>query len=62
MNKAYNKRLMIEYKQLMRKSADELGFTVKLNTFAKHKSLSDSLNDRREESKLLAFTKVTVES
>jgi ubiquitin-conjugating enzyme E2 Q len=30
MNKAYNKRLMIEYKQLMRKSADELGFTVKL--------------------------------
>ena len=30
MNKAYNKRLMIEYKQLMKKSVAELGFSVKL--------------------------------
>ena len=30
MNKAYNKRLMIEYKQLMKKSVADLGFSVKL--------------------------------
>lgn len=30
LNKAYNKRLMIEYKQLMKKSVDELGFSVQL--------------------------------
>lgn len=30
MTKAYNKRLMIEYKQLMKKSVAELGFTIKL--------------------------------
>jgi len=30
MTKAYNRRLMIEYKQLMKKTASELGFTIKL--------------------------------
>lgn len=30
MSKAYNKRLMIEYKQLMRKPVEEIGFSVKL--------------------------------
>ena len=30
MNKAYSKRLMIEYKQLMQKSVIELGFSIKL--------------------------------
>ena len=30
MTKAYNRRLMIEYRQLMKKTASELGFTIKL--------------------------------
>lgn len=30
MSKAYSKRLMIEYKKLMKKTGDELGFTMKL--------------------------------